>query len=174
MSSETHLLIFSISSIVFKMLVFAECFCQSNLIRVISNFHKNLNIITLSSLYFDQAEIVIDNYITWCPKFGSNHWKPLVAKLQEGVNMMTHPASGQLRNIIASEWFAFGIVELGEVDVTTQQDNSWLFMFVNQIKYLFFAWPLKAFCEEPPIRENLNTRCDESNVGILILFKKII
>ena len=90
MRSEAHFLVFSIGSIVLKMLIPAECFCQSDFISVISNFHENLNIVILSSLNFEQTEIVIDNDITWGPKFMSYHWEPLVAKLQERINMMTH------------------------------------------------------------------------------------
>ena len=83
MSSEAHLLVFSICLFIFEVLIFAEFFCQSDFISVISNFHKDLNIVILSSLNFDQAEIIIDNDITRGPKFRSDHREPLVSKLQE-------------------------------------------------------------------------------------------
>lgn len=82
-SSEAHFFVFSICFFIFEVVIFAEFFCQSDFISVISNFHEDLDFVILNSLNFDQAEIIIDNDITRGPKFRSDHRKPLVAKLQE-------------------------------------------------------------------------------------------
>ena len=63
-SSEAHFFVFSICFFIFEVVIFAEFFCQSDFISVISNFHEDLDIVFLSSLNFYQPKIVIDNDIT--------------------------------------------------------------------------------------------------------------